>query len=60
MDNNSHDSTGGQSTYSEHIDFVSIAKSVGYENTIYAYNLKSLESNINDCKKQMELTFYLF
>ena len=60
LDNNSHDSTGGQSTYSEHIDFVSIAKSVGYENTIYAYNLKSLESNINDCKKQMELTFIYF
>ncbi len=60
LNNISHDSTGGQNTYSENIDFVSVAKSVGYKNTIYVDNLKGLESDINNGKRQMELTFIYF
>lgn len=36
LDNNAHDSTGGQKTVSETIDFVAFAASVGYGNAYYA------------------------
>lgn len=38
LDNNAHDSTGGQKTVSETVDFVAFAASVGYGNAYYAHD----------------------
>lgn len=38
LDNNAHDSTGGQKTVSESIDFVAFARAVGYGNAYYAHD----------------------
>ena len=46
LDNNSYDSTGGQSTYSAKIDIENIAKSCGYANTNTIYNEKGLKNTI--------------
>ena len=57
MDNNSHDSTGGQSTVSHDVDFLSIAASSGYENSVYIHNLNELKANISKWKENQGLTF---
>lgn len=57
LDNHVHDSTGGQSTVSEHIDFVEIAASCGYRKSIYVHSLEELESSIRDWKRTKGLTF---
>ena len=57
LDNNTHDSTGGQSTVSDNIDFASIAASFGYENSIYVHNLIELQDNITKWKDKQGLTF---
>jgi len=57
LDNNSHDSTGGQSTVSHDVDFVSVAASSGYENSIYIHNLNELKANISKWKENQGLTF---
>lgn len=57
LDNQTHDSTGGQATVSHNVDFVSIAASCGYENSIYVHNLVELAQFIQDWKKQPQLTF---
>ena len=36
LDNNAHDSTGGQKTVSDAIDFIGFAESVGYSNVFHA------------------------
>jgi phosphonopyruvate decarboxylase len=44
LDNNAHDSTGGQKTVSDRIDFIAFAESVGYGNAFHASNVEELES----------------
>lgn len=57
LDNNSHDSTGGQKTVSDQIDFVGLAANVGYENSIYLHDLQELENAINYWRENRGLTF---
>ncbi|MDA3938104.1 MAG: phosphonopyruvate decarboxylase [Spirochaetia bacterium] len=57
IDNNVHDSTGGQFTVSGNMDFVSIAAACGYTNSIYIHNLKELESGLLNWQNNTELTF---
>ena len=46
LDNESHDSTGGQFNLSPFVDFVSIAKSCGYVNVYIAESLEEFESYV--------------
>jgi phosphonopyruvate decarboxylase len=57
LDNQSHDSTGGQSTVSHNVDFVEIAASCGYRRSIYAHNRKELEQAIRSWQQGQTLTF---
>jgi phosphonopyruvate decarboxylase len=57
LDNNAHDSTGGQKTVSHQIGFVEIAASCGYSNSIYVHNLEELETAIKEWKSTEGLTF---
>jgi phosphonopyruvate decarboxylase len=57
LDNNAHDSTGGQATVATNVDFVTIATASGYPRSIQANNLDEFEKHINDWKKHKELTF---
>lgn len=57
LDNNSHDSTGGQSTVSQHVNFVEIAASCAYRHSIYVHNLKEMEHAIQEWKQTKCLTF---
>lgn len=57
LDNNMHESTGGQSTVSYNINFVDIAAACGYTKSIYVHNLVELESHIKDWKREKNLTF---
>jgi phosphonopyruvate decarboxylase len=42
LDNNAHDSTGGQATVSHNVNFVEIAASCGYSHAIYVHSLDEL------------------
>ncbi|RFB38022.1 phosphonopyruvate decarboxylase [Brevibacillus sp. VP] len=57
LDNNVHDSTGGQSTVSNTIDFVEIASACGYMKSIYIHGLEELEDAIREWKQTRGLTF---
>ena len=57
VDNNIHDSTGGQFTVAKNIDFVQVASSVGYKKSIYIHSLEELEERILDWKQNAETTF---
>jgi phosphonopyruvate decarboxylase len=57
LDNNAHDSTGGQSTVSHNIHFVDIAASCGYTKSLYIHNLEELEAALKEWKKTKGLTF---
>lgn len=57
LDNYSYDSTGGQSTVSNTVNFVNIATACGYTKAIYCHNLNELEIAIKDWKKSKMLTF---
>ncbi|TAE00220.1 MAG: phosphonopyruvate decarboxylase [Bacteroidetes bacterium] len=59
LDNNTHDSTGGQATVSHNVDFVEVAASVGYPNTIHVHSLSELETYIQNWKKNPVMTFLL-
>jgi phosphonopyruvate decarboxylase len=58
LDNQVHDSTGGQSTVSHHVNFVEIAAACGYEKSIYIHSVEELENHIIEWKKTGGLTFY--
>lgn len=47
LDNNAHDSTGGQKTVSDRIDFVAFAESVGYGNAFYSHDADELRDMIS-------------
>jgi phosphonopyruvate decarboxylase len=57
LDNNAHDSTGGQSTVSHNVNFVNIAASCGYKKSVYIHNLNELELQIKEWKQTKRLTF---
>jgi len=57
LDNNTHDSTGGQSTISHHIDFIKAAESMGYGRAVYASSLDEFSTAVNDWEKDPGLTF---
>jgi phosphonopyruvate decarboxylase len=57
LDNNAHDSTGGQATVSSQVDFVAIAKAAGYPCTYRANNLEEFKQHIEEYKKHKKLTF---
>ncbi len=57
LDNNAHDSTGGQSTVSNTIHFVEIAAACGYVNSLYIHSLEELEASIRVWKQTKGLTF---
>jgi phosphonopyruvate decarboxylase len=57
LDNNAHDSTGGQYTVSQNVDFVQVASSCSYTKTIHVHNLNELQNAVNTWKKSKQLTF---
>lgn len=57
LDNNAHDSTGGQSTVSHNLNFVDIAASCGYTRSLYIHSLDELEAALKEWKKTKGLTF---
>lgn len=57
LDNQTHDSTGGQSTVSHNTDFVEIAAASGYAKSIYIHNLEELKSALREWKQSSGLTF---
>ena len=57
LDNNTHDSTGGQATISHNIDFTSLAQSAGYVNSVYAHNIEEFESHLANWNKTPQMTF---
>lgn len=48
LDNQSHDSTGGQENLSSFVDFTKIAKSCGYKFVIKANNLEEFKNSLQD------------
>ena len=57
LDNHSHDSTGGQDTVSQNIQFVDQAAAVGYPVAKQLSTLEELDAAILDWKAGNELTF---
>lgn len=57
LDNNTYDSTGGQSTVSGNVNFVDAASSCGYARAIYIHNLTELKNSIQLWKQEKGLTF---
>ena len=57
LDNNCHDSTGGQKTVSHWVDFPTVALSCGYERVVEVNSLKELATAIVDWKMRPALTF---
>ncbi|MGC5328313.1 phosphonopyruvate decarboxylase [Brevibacillus sp. SYSU BS000544] len=57
LDNHAHDSTGGQRTVSNHINFVDIAAACGYQKSIYVHTLEELQCFIHNWQQSHGLTF---
>ena len=57
LDNQTHDSTGGQSTVAHNVNFVDIAAACGYEQSSYIHSLDELENRIQEWKETKGLTF---
>ena len=45
LNNNTHDSVGGQSTYADNINFEKLSKSLGFKKFYTVKNYKNLEKN---------------
>jgi phosphonopyruvate decarboxylase len=60
LDNAVHDSTGGQKTMSETIDFATIAKACGYKHIFEVDDLAGAESALKFLNNQKELGFVRF
>ncbi|MFB7813613.1 phosphonopyruvate decarboxylase [Paenibacillus chitinolyticus] len=59
LDNNAHESTGGQSTVSHSINFIDIAASCGYTNSVHVHSLEELQTFLQEWKVNKGLTFVL-
>lgn len=57
LDNNAHDSTGGQATVSPSVDFVAIAKGAGYQRALRAKGLDELRHIVSGWEQERKLTF---
>jgi len=57
LDNHAHDSTGGQKTVSDNMDFINIAASCGYARSIHVHTLQELKEQILAWKTEKKLTF---
>ncbi len=57
LDNEVHDSTGGQETVSKYISFTSIAHATNYPQSIYCHDLQDLGASIQNWFKNPKLTF---
>ncbi len=57
LDNNTHDSTGGQFTVSNNVNFTDIAVNTGYKNVYYAHNLQEFQFFSDKWSKEQGLTF---
>lgn len=57
LDNNAHDSTGGQKTVSDSVDFMRFAEAVGYGNGFYAHDASELAELIRRGFDSDRLTF---
>ena len=57
LDNNAHDSTGGQATVSHIVDFASVASTVSYPVSLQVNSLSELEDAITQWKNANQLTF---
>jgi len=57
LDNGCHDSTGGQETVSENVNFTKIAAESGYNRSAASNNLNTIRTIIKDWKKNPILTF---
>ena len=57
LNNNSHDSVGGQSTYTNNIDFEQFSKSLGFKNFYCVKDNKNLKKNIKKFLSGNSLNF---
>jgi phosphonopyruvate decarboxylase len=57
LDNNAHDSTGGQATVSHIVDFAEFAASVSYPTSVKVNSLRELENTIKKWRENGDLTF---
>ena len=57
LNNNSHDSVGGQNTYTNNIDFERLSKSLGFKKFYKIKNNKNLKQNIKRFLKGNSLNF---
>jgi len=57
LNNNSHDSVGGQNTYSNDINFEKLSKSLGFEKFYSIKNNIDLKKNIQKFLKENKLSF---
>ena len=57
LDNNAHDSTGGQATVSHIVDFAAMASTVSYPVSLQVNTLEELQQAVKDWKKDGSLTF---
>jgi phosphonopyruvate decarboxylase len=60
LDNESHDSTGGQATVSSNMDWPAIAQAAGYPVTLQRHTLSGLEQAVQDWLQAPKLTFLHF
>ena len=57
INNNSHDSVGGQNTYSNNINFRKLSKSLGFKKFFSIKNRQNLKKNIESFLSQNDLSF---
>lgn len=57
LDNGMHESTGGQKTVSENVNFLKIAEGASYEQVIELNNLDDLENSVRNWRLKPNLTF---
>lgn len=57
LNNAAHETVGGLPTVSNCINFVNLAKSVGYKNAISVDNYDDLDKELSNAKEKSELTF---
>ena len=57
LDNNCHDSTGGQATVSHNVDFSCIAAACGYTCSFHVHTTDELEQRVREWQQNPQLTF---
>lgn len=57
LNNNSHDSVGGQKTFANNINFQTLSKSFGFKKFYCIENIQSLESKIDNFLNEKKLSF---